>query len=38
MKSYGKVEAVRGIDFYVEKGKLLPFLDLMALGSPSLTS
>ncbi|HHT69792.1 MAG TPA: ATP-binding cassette domain-containing protein [Firmicutes bacterium] len=26
MKSYGKVEAVRGIDFYVEKGKLFAFL------------
>ncbi len=25
-KSYGKVQAVRGIDFYVEKGKLFAFL------------
>ncbi len=26
MKSYGDVQAVRGIDFYVEKGKLFAFL------------
>lgn len=26
VKSYGTVEAVRGIDFYVEKGKLFAFL------------
>lgn len=25
-KSYGKIQAVRGIDFYVEKGKLFAFL------------
>lgn len=26
VKSYGGVQAVRGIDFYVEKGKLFAFL------------
>ncbi len=25
-KSYGQIEAVRGIDFYVEKGKFFAFL------------
>ena len=25
-KSYGKVQAVKGVDFYVEKGKLFAFL------------
>lgn len=25
-KSYGKIAAVKGIDFYVEKGKLFAFL------------
>ena len=33
-KSYGDIEAVKGISFYVEKGKLFAFWGLTARGSP----
>ena len=37
-KSYGQVEAVKGIDFYVEKGSLFAFLGPNGAGKTSLLS